>query len=58
MEVAEVAGAYGVEVAAGNGSRAVGFSGGAAEEEERLEADTTLSRAPASGVAGPRLRNL
>ena len=39
----------------GDGAGAVGFGGGAVEE--RMEADTRLSRASAPKTAGPRLRN-
>ena len=53
MEAAEVdceAGVGGVVVAGWGG-------GGAAEDEERLEAETRLSRALVLKVAGPRLRS-
>jgi hypothetical protein len=56
VEVMEAMGDGGEEETAGDGSGAMRFSGWA-DEEEHLEADTRLSRTPASKVAGPRLRS-
>ena len=52
MEAAEVIGE-----AVADGVVAAGFGGGAEVEEERLEADTRLSRELVLKVAGPRLRS-